>query len=175
MRLQAKVKDVMQRRIKSIDEKSSIRDAAKIMKKNRIGSVVVTRKNKIIGIVTKTDIVYKYVAGGKKKLKDIMSKRLIKISPEATLEEAAKRMTENKIEKLLVFDGPKPVGIISVTDILKVEPALFEILIEKIRQAGPIIKENEPTYGVCENCGNYSDSLTEVDGEYLCPSCASEK
>ncbi|MEM5861009.1 MAG: CBS domain-containing protein [Candidatus Aenigmatarchaeota archaeon] len=104
-----------------------------------------------------------------------MSKRLIKISPEKTLEDAARLMNENKIEKLLVYENGKPVGIISITDILRVEPELFDILIEKLRQTLPTIRENEPLFGVCENCGNYSDSLIEVNGIYICPKCAEEK
>ena len=179
MKLRARVRDVMRRQIKTIKDTASIKEAARIMKKNRIGSVVVVKKTKkdtkIVGIVTKTDIVYKHVAEGKKRLRDIMSKRLIKISPEKTLEEAARLMNENKIEKLLVFDKGKPVGIISITDILRVEPELYEILIEKLRQTLPTIKENEPLFGICESCGNYSDALIEVNGIYVCPKCAEER
>ncbi|MEM7816303.1 MAG: CBS domain-containing protein [Candidatus Aenigmatarchaeota archaeon] len=176
MKLRARIKDVMRRQIKTIKENASIKDAANIMKRNRIGSVVViNNKNKIVGIVTKTDIVYKHVAEGKKRLKDIMTKRLIKISSEKTLEDAARVMNENKIEKLLVYDNEKPVGIISITDILRVEPELFDILIEKLKQAMPTIKESEPLFGICENCGNYSDSLIEVNGIYICPKCVEEK
>lgn len=171
----ALVKDVMRKRIKTIKDTASVKAAARIMEKNRIGSVVVLKKNKIVGIVTKTDIVYKHVAKGKRTLKEIMTKRPIKISSNKTIEEAAKTMTENNIEKLLVFDKGKVVGIISITDILKVEPALFTILLERLRQKGPVLESQEPMFGVCEACGNYSDELREVNGLWVCPSCAESK
>lgn len=175
MKLSTTVREVMTKRIKAVPINASVKDVAEIMKRNRIGSVVVLDKKKnVVGIVTKSDIVFKYVLKGKKKLKDIMSKKLIKISPNKTIEDAARKMVKFGVEQLLVFEKGKFVGLISATDILKVEPALFEVLIENLRMKGPIYREEESTFGVCESCGNYSDDLREVNGLWICPECREE-
>ncbi|MCD6381539.1 MAG: CBS domain-containing protein [Candidatus Aenigmarchaeota archaeon] len=176
MRLNTTVREVMIRRIKAVPITATIKDVADIMKRNKIGSVIVLDKNKkVVGIVTKSDIVFKYVLAGKKRLKDVMSSKLIKISPNKMIEEAARKMVKYDVEQLLVYDKGKFVGIISASDILRVEPALFEILIENIRTKGPEYKSEESTFGICESCGNYSDDLKEVNGVWLCPECREEQ
>ena len=128
------VGEVMRTVVKKLDMAEPIEKAAKIMRNEGIGSVVVIGDKNIKGIVTTTDIVYKYVADGKGKvLSDIMTKNPVSISPEKTIEEAARLMVQKNIEKLLVFDKNRLVGIITNNDILRVEPALFEILLEQVK------------------------------------------
>jgi len=134
MKFKVLVGEVMQTDVKKLDMAEPIEKAAKIMRDEGIGSVVVTGEKNIKGIVTTTDIVYKYVAAKNgKTLADIMTKNPVTITPDKTIEEAARLMVEKKIEKLLVFDKNMLVGIITNNDILKVEPALFEILLEQIK------------------------------------------
>jgi CBS domain-containing protein len=173
MKFNVLVKDVMARNIKSIDVSDSIEKAAKLMMEYRIGSVLVISGNKVAGILSTRDIVYKHVALGKGKLaKDIMSTNLIKISPDKTIEDAARLLASKKIEKLPVFDNDKLVGIITSNDILRIEPALFDILLEKMKMgAGRPATETDSTQ--CEVCGNYSDDVEEVNGVYKCEECRS--
>ena len=155
MKFNVSVKEVMTRSIKSINASDPIGKAAKMMKKYRIGSVLVMSGNKAAGILSTRDIVYKHIAMGKgKTAKDIMSKNMIKISPDKTIEEAARLMVSKKIEKLPVFAKEKLVGIITNNDILKVEPALFDILLERMKMGA-------------------SDDVREVDGVYTCAECRS--
>ena len=175
MRLTALVKDVMRKNIKTIKENDSVKTAARIMKYGDIGSVVVLNKKKeVIGIVTKSDIVYKFVAGEKKTVKQIMTKKLITVSPHEAIDKAAEIMAKYHIEKLLVFDKGKVLGIISATDILKMEPGLHTVLFEMLKRKGSFTKSDEPFFGVCESCGNYSDDLKEVGGLWQCPECRNE-
>lgn len=176
MRLNALVKDVMRKNIKTINEKDTVTNAAKIMKRGDIGSVVViNRRKKVVGIVTKSDIVYKFVAGGKKKLNQIMTRKLIKIRPEETIDKAAEMMAKYKIEKLLVADKKgNIIGIISATDILKIEPGLHTVLFEMLKTKGAFARGSEPFFGMCESCENYSDDLREVGGIWVCPECRNE-
>lgn len=171
MKFNVLVKEVMRRNIKGIDVSDPIEKAARLMKKYRIGSVLVMSGKKVAGILSTRDIVYKHVAIGKGKLaKDIMSTNLIKISPDKTIEEAARLMASKKIEKLPVFDSDKLVGIITVNDILKVEPELFDILLERMK-IGAVRSAAETEFAQCEVCGNYSDDVKEVDGVYTCAEC----
>ena len=61
-------------------------------------------------------------------------------------------------------------------DVLKIEPQLFEILVEKIKlreeARKPINKINE-SEGICELCSNYSEVLTEKEGSLVCNDCLS--
>ena len=171
MKFNVLVKEVMTKNIKSIDVSDPIENAAMLMKKYRVGSVLVMSGKKVVGILSTRDIVYKHTAMGKGKLaKDIMSKNLIKISPNKTIEEAARLMVSKSIEKLPVFDRDKLVGIITNNDILKVEPALFNILLERMKM-GARRARAETDFAQCEVCGNYSDDVKEVDGVYTCAEC----
>ena len=87
-----------------------------------------------------------------------------------SIEDAARLMVKKKIEKLLVFDKGKMVGIITNNDIISIEPALFEILLERIKMGGTP-QSDMSDYAQCESCNNYSDSVEEVDGEYICGEC----
>ena len=131
-----KVGDIMIKNIITIEKVSSIVDAAKLMKENSIGSVIITEGNKAVGIVTERDIVRKAVASGSidKNVEDIMSSPIIVITPENSLEEAAKAMRQNKIKRLVVIgEGEELVGIISEDDIVKVLPSLIDLVEEKAR------------------------------------------
>jgi len=175
MKFTVRVGEIMRTEVKKLDMTEPIDEAAKIMKDENIGSVVVIGEKNIKGIVTMTDIVYKYVAQGKgKTIGDIMTKNPITISPNMTIEEAAKLMVKKDIEKLLVFDKNRLVGIVTNNDILGVEPALFEILLEQLRISGKEVRET-PTesddFVQCESCGTYSGSVKETDGKFTCEEC----
>ncbi len=128
------VKDVMVRDVKVIDAGANLLVAAKTMEKNRIGSLVVVKKDEAIGIITGTDILYKAVAKEldlkKTKVEDIMRAKLITIEPEADLQEAAEAMTKYEIKKLpVIAEDGELVGIITATDLLKHSPDFADVLI----------------------------------------------
>ncbi|MBI4162176.1 MAG: CBS domain-containing protein [Candidatus Aenigmarchaeota archaeon] len=157
--------------IKSLGPDENIEKAAKIMRDNKIGSVVVKSDKNVVGIVTTSDIVYKHVADKRgNKLQDIMTTDLVNISPRMNIEAAAKLMVQKKIEKILVFDKGSLVGIITNNDVLNVEPALFEVLLERLKMGG-VPPADMSEYAQCEACGNYDDSVGEIEGEYICEEC----
>ncbi|MEM7813583.1 MAG: CBS domain-containing protein [Candidatus Aenigmatarchaeota archaeon] len=174
MRFEAYVRDVMNTDVKTVDVTDSVQKAAQLMAQFRIGSVVVVGDKRIKGIVTAEDIVYKYVAQRRgERVSDIMTRDPITITPEKTLKEASELMAKNKIKKLPVQEAGRLVGIITASDIVKVEPALSEILKEQLK----ILRPGAPPEAVgaqmfqCEVCGNYSDEVQEIDGVWICPGC----
>jgi len=125
------VKEAMKKDVKTIRPSDTIKDAAVLMNENRIGSlVVVSGTGTVTGIVTERDILTDVVAAGKNaediKVEDIMTKELITISPDKSLEDAADVMTKNKIKKLPVMEGGRLVGIITATDLICYEKKLIE-------------------------------------------------
>jgi CBS domain-containing protein len=84
-----------------------------------VGCLVILDKEVPIGIVTERDIVRRVVA--KKlpvdtKISEIMSKSLITIDPDASLKEAARVMSSNKIRRLPVLKENRLVGIVVASD-----------------------------------------------------------
>lgn len=140
------VKDAMNPRVVVAKPDTSIREAAKTMTRFRIGSLVVLEKNKIAGIVTERDIMMNVVAEGKDtettKINDIMTKKVIIIKPEQSLEEASGVMVEHEIKKLPVLDNDKLVGILTASDIVAIEPKLIEAIAKLL-----LFKEKKPVAG----------------------------
>jgi CBS domain-containing protein len=129
------VKDVMTKSLIKIEQGSRIRDACEIMTDNHIGCLVVTKNNKMRGILTERDIIeaiarntYDNVAD--KNVSDVMTNYVITIKPTDKLEKAIDIMIKNKIKKLPVMNGEIPTGIITVTDIAAIEPRIMQTIKE---------------------------------------------
>jgi len=125
------IKEIMQKNVKTIRSDDNVMEAAKIMNQSRIGSLVaVDGKGKIEGILTERDIMRGVVAEGliasDVKISEIMTKKVIVISPDISLEEAADIMSEYKIKKLPVVEGGQLVGIVTTTDLISYEKNLVE-------------------------------------------------
>jgi len=174
MKYEATIREVMNTDVKVVDITEPIQKAAQIMAQFRIGSVVVMGDKNIKGILTAEDIVYKHVAGGQgQKAADIMTRDPITISPDKKMHDASHIMTEKHIKKLPVVENGRIIGIITASDIVKIEPALHEILLEQLKITRPGAPEMPHGAQVfqCEVCGNYSDEVQEIDGVWICPDC----
>jgi len=114
------VKQIM-RTIISIDSKAKAKEAARLMVDRRIGSLIANRDGLPFGIVTERDMV-KIVAGAmdpaKVTVADVMTAPLITIDSSAPLNDAARRMVEKQVKRLVVTEREKIVGIVSQTDLV---------------------------------------------------------
>jgi len=173
------VKDVMSSPVVTADEDMMLSDVARLMKKHNIGCVIVSTKNgKPVGIITERDIVERVVAKdirpGEVRAKEIMSAPLVTIDCEKTISDAAKEMSRRNIRRLAVMYKGELAGIISSKDILAVTPELIEIIQEKARIENQNLTEEaeeSSSAGYCDNCGEWSDDLREVEGSFLCEEC----
>lgn len=175
-----KVKDAMTKRIATINKDETVRAAAVSMKKWRVGSLVVVSDKTPVGIVTESDIIKKVVSNGLTAgniaVGEIMSKPVKFITPDERLSDAAKRMTTGRIRRMPVMDRGELVGILTHTDIVRVSPALIDILSERIRMRDEDRQfSGENNSGLCESCGNFSDNLVVLDDEWVCGDCKEEK
>ena len=120
--MSAKVKDVMVQEVRTANSGETILKATEKMNQCDIGSIVVTEEGQPIGIVTERDILKRLVSKGKDstrtKLHEIMSKPLVTIKPHITVTSAARLMINQKIKKLIVTNGDRLVGIVSLTDLI---------------------------------------------------------
>lgn len=123
------VRNVMHKDVVTIRPNLSLREASKIMSKFGIGSLVVVEDENLVGIITSTDII-KAIAEGKDVdntlVSEVMSKDVITVDPDESLEEAVEKMMERNIKRLPVVEGGKLIGIITASDIIVVEPKLIE-------------------------------------------------
>jgi len=108
------VRDVMAREVATILEGSSIREATRLMIEGGINHLPVLSDDGLLtGIVTSWDIA-KAIACDHVSLEEIMSQDVITTTPDASIEEAAKKMGQHSISALPVIDeGGKVVGMIS--------------------------------------------------------------
>jgi CBS domain-containing protein len=140
--LSLKVEDVMVREVITLDEDSTVKEAAEIMNKFEIGCLIAIGRGKAMGILTERDLLKRVVAEGKNaskiKVKEIMTSPLVVVEPKMELEEAVKMMFQMKIKKLPVVEGKRLVGLVSLTDIARFQPQMIKILKQlAMRQVPP--------------------------------------
>ena len=168
---------IMKKGVVVLDSSKSALDAAKLMDKNKIGSVVVIEKGKAIGILTERDIVRRVVSAKKKptvKIKSIMSSPLRVAKPYQEVESAVLAMKKFKIKKLAIVDDQgRLLGIVTDSDITRALPGMLDLL----KEIGNYdrLNENSFTLGLCQHCGLYSDSLQYANGELLCQDCRDQE
>jgi CBS domain-containing protein len=115
------VRDVMIRKVITAQPAASLTDIAKLMRKNRIGSVIVTRGKKPVGILTESDFI-KLVARGcdmKNALaEDYMNRNVITCDSSLTVIDALMIMRSERIRHLPVVRSRNLVGIMSIRDLI---------------------------------------------------------
>ena len=124
----------MSKRVRTIDAKSTIREAAKLMGRLKIGSLVIVRGGKPVGIITEGDV-SKAVGRGLDPSKtevNFLHKKLITIGPKERLEDAARLMATAGVKKLPVMEAGKLAGIVTQTDIVETSFALVTSLKEMV-------------------------------------------
>lgn len=121
------VGDVMTPQVVTEDEEVPVTKISRDMEVSGIGSVVITKEDKPIGIITDRDIATKVIMRNRRpseiKAKEIMSSPLTTIEPETSIEKACELLAENGIRRLPVIEDDKLVGVISVRNILTRNPA----------------------------------------------------
>jgi CBS domain-containing protein len=173
------VKEAMKANPVTIKPNTSVREAAQIMKKRRIGNCIVV-EDKPVGIITESDIIKKVVAEDLKasevSVGEIMKTPLIVVDPYVDIEEAMKTMSKCNIRRLPVIENGELIGIITHKDILRLSPMLLEIS----REWSGIVGVDESYLkkqvfsGKCEDCSTLSTNLRNIDGRLLCEDCVDE-
>ena len=181
MKIGVKVGDIMTRNFISVKPDTSLLECAKKMVKKRVGSLILEDNNQLKGIITQGDIIWALTKKSRRELSkikasEIAPKKLVTIKPSADLYEALQKMNRTKYRWLPVTVKKNIIGFLTLKDILRIEPSLFDIASEVIqiseeseklkrRKAGEKFSE-----GVCEECGNF-DVLYKVDGRMICEGC----
>lgn len=139
-----RVREIMTRKPVTINKEASIATAAKIMTQNRVGSLIIIDKGKLSGIITEGDILrrafIKNKSPTKTKVWQIMTKDVVTAHPDDDLYHLTQIMNNKGIRRLPVVENEKVVGYITEKDLLKIEPSLLDVLIEKLKIKEPNVK-----------------------------------
>ena len=173
-----KVCDAMTQNPIAVSPESSLQECARVMEANHVGALVIKKGEAIVGIVTEQDIVRKAVAHNMNpkttKVSEVMAADVKKIEPGKDIFEALVYMKDKNIRHLPVSDNGKLLGLLTTKDILKIEPQLFDILVETIElreEERKPIKEQSPDEGICEICGECAAKISNVAGSRVCIKC----
>ncbi|MBI3398131.1 MAG: CBS domain-containing protein [Deltaproteobacteria bacterium] len=117
------IKDVMQTRLITLFQESTIREAARLMKEEDVGCVLITDGQRLKGLITDRDIAC-WLAEGKDPDKVnvgyVMQKNIITAAPETDIYEASKLMASRKIRRLPIVEDNKLCGLVTTSDIADV-------------------------------------------------------
>lgn len=135
------VRDIMTKNVITITSDTYVLDAERIMDQNRIGRLPVVDDGKLVGIVTKNDVLkasptsttptnqrHLFYLMSKLTVKEIMKTTVLKISPDTPIEKAIAVAQKNKVGSLPVVEEDRVVGILTTNDVFyKILNPLFGI------------------------------------------------
>jgi CBS domain-containing protein len=115
------VRDLMVSSVVTIEPATSIVDAARLMIQAEKGPLPVVEGESPVAMVTDRDIIARVVAEGRDpnsvRVEDIATHELVTIGPDQDVEEARQLMDQHELDRILVLEGDRLVGIISEADI----------------------------------------------------------
>lgn len=178
MKTDIKVGDIMTRNFVYVKPETSLIDCAREMKRKRVGSLILMDGSELKGILTEGDIIWalskKNVKLDSVKASDIASRKVATITPDVDVIEAINRMKTTKFKWLPVIANKKVVGMLTIKDVLRIEPSLIESAVEIMSIREETEKrsrvKSDDFEGLCEECGNF-DSLSKIDEKLLCDAC----
>ena len=109
--------DIMTKDVVTIAPSSSIIEASKVMASKSVSSLVVVEKSSPVAVVSENDIIAG-ISSKKNKVRDIMKKDFMVISPLTRFSEIEKLARNKKIKRFPVVENEKLVGLVTETDII---------------------------------------------------------
>ena len=138
---------------------TSIKEAVQIMKEKNIGFLPITKNGILVGVVTDRDITIRAfgIFKSNTKIEKIMTNQnLYFVNPDTTLKEAAEKIANNKIRRLVVLNDGKVVGVLTSKNLIN-NPTLFKYICETYTE-NKTLKE----YSMYTN-SNPNDSIKASD------------
>jgi CBS domain-containing protein len=137
--MQTTVRDLLKLKtepMKFVREHHTVSEAVEQLMTHNISAVLVFDGNDLVGIVTERDVVRGVVLEGKvakdTAVSEIMTRSVIFVRPEQTIEECMALMTERRIRHLPVIDGSQVAGIVSIRDLVGALVSQKEFVIEQL-------------------------------------------
>ncbi len=133
----AQVLQAKENTVWSISPEATVYEALKLMAEQDVGALLVLQGRELVGIISERDYARKVVLKGRiskdTRVKEIMTKEISSICPEAVIEDCMALMTARRVRHLPVFASDQLVGIISIGDVVKALLSDREFLIEQLQ------------------------------------------
>ena len=121
MAMTERVQDVMTRNPVTLPTTATIVDAARKMREEGIGDVLVMDHDRLVGVATDRDIVVRAVADGRPlestPIGEVCSGDLVCLHPDDSVDDAVRLMKERALRRIPIVEGDRPVGMISIGDL----------------------------------------------------------
>jgi len=121
----------------SVDPQDTVFDSLKLMSDKGVGSMLVMVDDKLVGIVTERDYARKVILEGKSSkgtvVSEIMSRKVLCVSPERTVDECMALMTDKRLRHLPVVDHKRVIGVVSIGDLVNAMISEQQILIDQLQ------------------------------------------
>ena len=106
----------------SVSPETTVFEAIQLMAEKNIGALLVTKDGKLVGIMSERDYTRKVALKGRSSkdtaVREILSGHVVQVTPDHTVDECMRLMTENRVRHLPVLDGQKIAGVISIGDLV---------------------------------------------------------
>jgi CBS domain-containing protein len=106
----------------TVSPDATVFEAIQMMADKNIGALLVTKEDKLVGIITERDYTRKVVLRGKSSketaVREILSSHVVNITPDHTVEECMRLMTEHRVRHLPVLECGKILGVVSIGDLV---------------------------------------------------------
>ncbi|MBN1866949.1 CBS domain-containing protein [Candidatus Sumerlaeota bacterium] len=120
----------------SVTPETMVFDAVQLLAEKEIGALVVVEEDRPAGMLSERDYTRKVVLEGKSSkntpVGDIMSRRVVCVGPQQSMEECMALMTDKHIRHLPVMDKGQLVGIVSIGDVVKAVISEKQFVIEQM-------------------------------------------
>lgn len=124
--MDARIRDVLGSKgstVHSVDADASVYDAVRVMNGQRIGSVLVVRGGRLVGILSERDVLLRVVPEGgdphKILVAEVMTGELETVGPDSRIHEVMRIMTDRRVRHLPVVEGDTVIGLVSIGDLTK--------------------------------------------------------
>jgi CBS domain-containing protein len=122
--------------VETITPETSVYDALQKMSNREVGALVVLEDGEICGLVSERDYARKVVLQGRSsrdtRVQEIMTRRVITVEPQQTVEACMVLMTDKRIRHLPVVEEGRLIGIVSIGDIVKAVIEAQRLTIEEL-------------------------------------------
>jgi len=127
-----KVRDVMIKDVASVGEDLSVYEVSKLMAEREIGSIVVVREGRPVGIVTERDFLKRVIVAGRDtkttRIREVASSPVVTVDPDTNIASAILLMEKNKVRRLIAVEDGKLAGIVSSRDFMKYLSHFYELV-----------------------------------------------
>jgi CBS domain-containing protein len=117
------VREIMTSQVVAIGPQVNVREIARMMRDNNIGSVLVVEQNRLIGVISDRQLAISCLAEGKDPTActamEIMTRNPITVTPDTSEGDAIRLIGQHQIRRLPVVEDNTVVGIVSVADLAK--------------------------------------------------------